>query len=219
MEELGGWDSMISYYTIDCDMYDRMRMNNYSTEAEDCGPVYDTGNSLDDLRVLYREGDELNSTTFHELQHEFESMTHVKNNGDIGPRNRWQVAQTGGQGEPYYRDMDGFAEALEIQVDAGIAVYDAKWHAGSCALKDAGLKPEDEWKVESVDGHWATLSRQYTDLSLCMNWWNFPGRSLIAEIDEAVILKFSYRKFALHGQLLLSHPTSLLNDLNSLKRS
>ena len=31
--------------------------------------------------------------------------------------------------------------------------YEAKWHAGSCALRDAGLKPEDEWKVESVDGH------------------------------------------------------------------
>ncbi len=153
MEGLGGWDSMISYYTIDCDMYDRMRMNSYSTEADDCGPVYDTGESLSDLRVLYREGDELNSTTFHELQHDFETMTHVKNNGDLGPRNRWQVAQMGGQGEPYYRDMDGFAEALELQVDAGIAVYNAKWHAGSCALRDAGLKPEDEWKVESVDGH------------------------------------------------------------------
>ena len=153
MEELGGWDSMISYYTIDCDMYDRMRMLNYSTGADDCGPVYDTGESLPNLQVLYREGDVLNSTIFHEMQHDFETMTHVKNNGDIGPRNRWQVAQMGGQGEPYYRDLDGFAEALEYQVDAGIKTYEAKWHAGSCALRDAGLKPEDEWKVESVDGH------------------------------------------------------------------
>ena len=33
MEELGGWDSMISYYTIDCDMYDRMRMLDFSTTS------------------------------------------------------------------------------------------------------------------------------------------------------------------------------------------
>lgn len=128
-------------------------MNNYSTGADDCGLVYDTGYSLPDLRVLYREGDELNSTTFHDLVEQFEEMPRVKNNGDLGPRNRWQVAQMGGQGEPYYRDLDGFAEALEYQVDAGIAVYNAKWHAGTCALRDVGLNPEDEWKVESVDGH------------------------------------------------------------------
>ena len=153
MVALGGWDSMISYYTIDCDMYDRMRMSDYTTDAEDCGPIYDTGDSLDDLRVLYREDDELNSTTFHQMQASFEEMTRRKNNADLGPRNRWQVAQRGGQGEPYYRDLDGFDEALEIQVQAGISVYDAKWHAGSCALRDAGLQPEDAWLVESVDGH------------------------------------------------------------------
>ena len=153
MAALGGWDSMISYYTIDCDMYDRMRMSKYSTDAVDCGPVYDTGESLEDLRVLYREGDELNSTTFHELKLSFERMGHVKNNGDLGPRNRWQVAQHGGQGQPYYRDLDGFAEALELQVDAGIAVYNAKWHSKSCSLIDSGLKPEDEWLVESIDGN------------------------------------------------------------------
>lgn len=151
MVELGGWDSMISYYTIDCDMYDRMRMNNYTTDAEDCGPVYDTGESLEDLKVLYREGDELNSSTFHELQASFETMTHRKNNPGLGPRNRWQVAQTGGQGEPWYRDLDGFAEAQEIQVQAGIAVYTAKWHAKGCGIIDSGLKAGDEWLVEFID--------------------------------------------------------------------
>ena len=50
---------MISYYTIDCDVYDRMRMNKFSTDAENCGPVYDVGKSLEDLRVLYRGVDEV----------------------------------------------------------------------------------------------------------------------------------------------------------------
>lgn len=35
-----------------------------------------------------------------------------KNDGKKHGRNNWQIAQTGGQGEPYYRDPDGFAEAL-----------------------------------------------------------------------------------------------------------
>jgi hypothetical protein len=80
-------------------------------------------------------------------------MTQRKNNPDLGPRNRWQVAQTGGQGEPWYRDLDGFAEALEIQVQPGIEVYTAKWHAKGCGLLGSGLKAEDEWLEESIVDH------------------------------------------------------------------
>ncbi|RMZ82121.1 hypothetical protein DV737_g2234, partial [Chaetothyriales sp. CBS 132003] len=151
MVELGGWDSMISYYGTDCDMYDRMRMRNYSVEEVYCGPVYDTGESLEDLSVLYREGDELNSITFHELQALFKEMTRRKNNPDLGERNRWQIAQTGGQGEPWYRDLDGFSQSLEIQIQAGLEVLRAKWHAKSCGLIGSGLKAGDEWLVESID--------------------------------------------------------------------
>ena len=153
MVTLRGWDTWIPYYTIDCDMYERMRMSNYSTDAVDCGPVYDTGESLPDLQTLYRigGGDSLNSTAFHELQATAKDMARRKNNASLGPRNRWQGAQMGGQGEPWYRDADGFAEALELHVQAGIKVYGAKWHARGCGLRGSGLKAEDEWLVDSID--------------------------------------------------------------------
>lgn len=50
--ELRGWDTMISYYTTDYDMYERMTMAGMSTNNADAGPVYDMSESLDDLAIL-----------------------------------------------------------------------------------------------------------------------------------------------------------------------
>lgn len=52
--EVGGWDSMISYYGTDCDMHSRLAMNNLKTPTADAGQVFDVGDSLPDLEVLYR---------------------------------------------------------------------------------------------------------------------------------------------------------------------
>lgn len=52
--EVGGWDSMISYYGTDCDMHSRLEMNGLTTPIADAGQVFDVGKSLPDLEVLYR---------------------------------------------------------------------------------------------------------------------------------------------------------------------
>ncbi|KAL8968034.1 MAG: hypothetical protein Q9197_005100 [Variospora fuerteventurae] len=52
--DLGGWDTMIGYYGTDCDMYNRLSMNDYASPVQDAGMVYDVTNSLEDLEVLYR---------------------------------------------------------------------------------------------------------------------------------------------------------------------
>ncbi|KAJ2901719.1 hypothetical protein MKZ38_001529 [Zalerion maritima] len=55
MDTLGGWDSMIPFYTTDCDMYSRMRMGNWTDIQTKAGHFNDVGSVLNDLRVLYRD--------------------------------------------------------------------------------------------------------------------------------------------------------------------
>lgn len=148
MVELGGWDTMISYYTTDCDMYERMRMLGFSTDTVDVCNMWDMYESVPDLQVLYREGDTKNSSTWHGMQQMLKGMQDNKNDGSKHGRNDWQTTQTGGQEEPYYRDPDGFATALEITIKAGVAVYEKKWGKAPCRLRDAGLSIGDAWKVE-----------------------------------------------------------------------
>ena len=52
--EVGGWDTMISYYGTDCDMHNRIYMKGLQTPIADAGKVFDVGKSLPDLEVLYR---------------------------------------------------------------------------------------------------------------------------------------------------------------------
>jgi hypothetical protein len=149
--EIGGWDPMISYYTSDCDLYERMRMLGLSTSTADIGNVWDMYESLPDLAVLYRVGDTKNSSKWHEMQEMLKGMQDDKNDGEQHPRNDWQFTQTGGQGEPFYRDPDGFAEALETTIQAGIAVYKAKWGKAPCDLRRVGLGIDDAWKVDHIE--------------------------------------------------------------------
>ena len=51
---VGGWDSMVSYYGTDCDMYSRLAMNEYVSPIADAGMIYDVTTSLEDLEVLFR---------------------------------------------------------------------------------------------------------------------------------------------------------------------
>jgi hypothetical protein len=115
MVEFGDWDTMISYYTTDCDMYERMRMLHLPTDTADVGNVWDMYDSLPDLAVPYLAGDTKNITRWHEMQQKFKNMQDDMNDGNKHPRNDCQLAQSGGQGEPYYRDPDGFAEATRDQ--------------------------------------------------------------------------------------------------------
>ena len=52
--KIGGWDSMIGYYGTDCDMHNRIAMNNLTTPIADAGQIFDVGRSMDDLERLFR---------------------------------------------------------------------------------------------------------------------------------------------------------------------
>ena len=124
-------------------------MMGLSTDIADVGKIWDVGESLPDLEVLYRINDILNGTAWHQLQTKLQSMQKEKVHGKLS-RNSWQMQQHGGLGQPFYRDVAGFEEALEITIKAGEKVYKKKWGTGRCALRDAGLKLGDEWMVEEV---------------------------------------------------------------------
>ncbi|KAL8841860.1 MAG: hypothetical protein Q9205_006545 [Flavoplaca limonia] len=51
---IGGWDTMVGYYGTDCDMYNRLSMNDYQQPIQDAGMIYDVTTSLEDLEILYR---------------------------------------------------------------------------------------------------------------------------------------------------------------------
>jgi hypothetical protein len=52
--DVGGWDTLIPFYTTDCDMHFRLSDSGYSIEEVPVGMVYDVAASLDDLVVMYR---------------------------------------------------------------------------------------------------------------------------------------------------------------------
>ncbi|KAK4041237.1 hypothetical protein C8A01DRAFT_15013 [Parachaetomium inaequale] len=64
-------------------------------------------------------------------------------------RNTWQLGQHGGEGEPYYYNPAGFAEAIDVMIEAGREVYRRKWGHRECDLMSATeLDFDDAWKVE-----------------------------------------------------------------------
>jgi hypothetical protein len=120
-----------------------------STDTADVGKIWDVGESLPDLEILYCVNDTLNGTAWHELQGKLQLMQKEKVHGKLS-RNSWQMQQHGGRGQPFYSDMAGFEETLEITIKAGEKVYKKKWGTGQCGLMGAGLNLGDAWMVEEV---------------------------------------------------------------------
>ncbi|KAL0932175.1 uncharacterized protein CTRU02_213128 [Colletotrichum truncatum] len=56
-ESVGGFDTFIPYYMTDCDMHWRLGEAGWSMNDAKAGIITDVAAVLDDLRVLYREGD------------------------------------------------------------------------------------------------------------------------------------------------------------------
>lgn len=63
-------------------------------------------------------------------------------------RNTWQARQTGGQGDPYYRDSEGFEIGIQLTIEHGRNVFREKWGHRDCDIVEVGLRPEDAWRVE-----------------------------------------------------------------------
>lgn len=162
--DVGGWDTMIPFYMTDCDMHERLFMKGFKLDDADGAKIWDVSTSLDDLELLYQRGakatkskkdltvraeDEAfqrNSPMYQDLLRSLDEMQNQKNS-DRGGRNAWQAHQHGGQGEPFYRDPEGFARAIHMTIEFGRKVFEEKWGRGSCNLRDAGLVEEDAWKV------------------------------------------------------------------------
>ncbi|PBP24817.1 hypothetical protein BUE80_DR004340 [Diplocarpon rosae] len=92
--------------------------------------------------------DKANSTTFEKLRSIVQKMEQHKSHFGGAGRLYWQVRQHGGQGEPYYRDPDGFQKGIQMMQDLGRDVYAEKWGHKGCDLVDSGRKRGDEWRVE-----------------------------------------------------------------------
>ncbi|MCJ1280853.1 hypothetical protein MMC26_000170 [Xylographa opegraphella] len=173
---VGGWDPFISYYISDCDMHERLAMANFRMDDARVGIIYDLSTSLDDLLLLYRRSKEpenlndeelsmrglfssstakislpgdLGDDGFHALKKTLDDMDRWKNDNKINPagRNTWQGMQQGGQGEPFYYDVEGFSQAIEMTNQNGRRVYEKKWDVGGCGLIGKGLKATDAWRV------------------------------------------------------------------------
>ena len=92
-------------------------------------------------------GIQRSSVMYHEVLRELDTMQLEKNAKGGGERNTWQARQAGGQGEPFYRDPEGFEESILSLMEWGRTTYRAKWGRGDCNLRDVGMVEEDAWRV------------------------------------------------------------------------
>jgi hypothetical protein len=116
-------------------------MKKHKEMEKELGPV------ARDLSTKW-ESDVPDSATFKNLIKVVETMERTKNERGGGGRNYWQSRQSGGEGEPYYRDPYGFQKAWWMIAEIGQAVYAEKWGHLECGLLDFGRKAGDEWRVE-----------------------------------------------------------------------
>ena len=163
--DVGGWDTQIPFYKTDCDMHERLFMKGYKAIDVDVGMIWDVGSTVGDLRIFYERDDEMNGEAYKKLLTELDTLQHRKiadhehNTANMG-RNAWQAAQKGGKGEPFYRDPEGFGEAVKMWQGYGMDVFHAKWGYPECGLRDIGLVEEDMWRVEK-DWHTEEVQRQW----------------------------------------------------------
>ena len=151
--DVGGWDTLIPFYMTDCDMHERLWMNNMSIEGAEAGKVWDVDSALDDLELLYhrtppesKDKPVKNSPQYKEILQKLDEMQNAKGSRE-GGRNTWQASQKGGQGEPFYRDSDGFEKGIQMTMNFGRDVFEEKWGRGPCNLRDAGMVDGDAWRV------------------------------------------------------------------------
>ncbi len=165
MLSVGGWDTHIPFYASDCDTYVRLMWEGWWQGESDIGLIYDVGSVMEDLGALLRvkgskarlPGDEGQDEEedgedyvqswegLVELADRMEREKYVDGNAW---RNTWQVKQRGGQGEPFYRDADGFEAGVKMWIDTGRSVFAEKWGHRGCDVANVGIKGEDAWRLE-----------------------------------------------------------------------
>jgi hypothetical protein len=93
------------------------------------------------------EDDRPDSELYKQLVNTLDRMQGSKAEGKRG-RNTWQGRQMGGEGDPFYRDSEGFEQAIQMTIGHGRAVFSEKWGHRDCDIVAMGLKPKDAWMVE-----------------------------------------------------------------------
>lgn len=169
--EVGGWDAHIPFYATDCDMYVRLMWAGYWQGESEIGIILDVNTVLDDVGALLRipgiearfAGDDSNNSIAEAGEFEFnmskgetwerlveigKRMEGVKYSDGNTWRNTWQVRQQGGQGEPFYRDWEGFETGTKMMIDLGRNVFAEKWGHRGCDIAKVGIKAEDAWRLE-----------------------------------------------------------------------
>ncbi|CZR58342.1 uncharacterized protein PAC_08234 [Phialocephala subalpina] len=101
------------------------------------------------------EEDTIFSDRFKVLMRVLDRMQGSKHENTRG-RNTWQARQVGGQGDPFYRDSEGFNLGIEMTIQHGRNIFAEKWGHRDCNIVAMGLRPEDAWRVEhdTQDGVW-----------------------------------------------------------------
>ena len=170
VKSLGGWDTFIPYYYTDCDFYLRVHLSPFTIQGLDIGYVYDVGDLLPDLSLLFPNhpsypelqtptspGVDVNFTRWGVLRSHLTWLEGHKNKSPKG-RNYWQAKQRGGKGEPFYRGMGWFEAELQRLFMWGENVYVRKWGlvpgpggaggAGRCTqeLIQEGKGLQDIWR-------------------------------------------------------------------------
>ncbi len=173
--DVGGWDTHIPFYATDCDMYVRLMWAGYWQGETEIGLILDVATVLDDVGALLRipgikasfAGDpgargggeekekehrklvDTHGETWERLVQIAQRMEEAKYvDGDNAYRNRWQLRQSGGQGEPFARDPEGFETGLKMMIDMGRSVFAEKWGHRGCDIAQMGYKVEDAWRME-----------------------------------------------------------------------
>ncbi|KAK4235681.1 hypothetical protein C8A03DRAFT_46218 [Achaetomium macrosporum] len=170
----GAWDTHIAYYASDCDMYVRLMLAGYWQGESEAGIILDVASVMEDVGALlripgvrarlpgdndYYDGEEegeyggrewidKHGETWERLLQLGYRMEREKYHGGNGHRNTWQRRQRGGQGEPFYRDPDGFEQGVKMFIDTGRSVFAEKWGHRGCDIAKAGIRPEDAWRLE-----------------------------------------------------------------------
>lgn len=116
------------------------------TEGKAAGEEGNTENGKTSMEKRKTPAPEKNSPAYKDLLEKLDVLQHAKHDNTAG-RNTWQASQKGGQGEPFYRDSDGFEKAMAMWMGFGETVFHEKWGRGELNLRTAGLKLEDQWRM------------------------------------------------------------------------
>ncbi|ODQ50465.1 hypothetical protein SAICODRAFT_31987 [Saitoella complicata NRRL Y-17804] len=144
MKSLGAWDPLIPYYTTDCDMNARLRLSGFSTAECTAGHIFDVGAAIANLSDFFFEPKDMDH--YRELKVELDAL-HDDKHGHPTGRLSWQKGQTGGEGEPFYVDPNGFQRGLDVWINTGKDVYAEKWGMGpNCGLEGKTLQDMWHWR-------------------------------------------------------------------------